>query len=553
MNKKLLTMEDLVSFCAQNKLYKFNASESGYKVCVQVPSVYEKDDSESTDSILYAKLKLFHTGRNRNGSNVTKEAAKKCMDSLKYKPILANFCEIDGIKDFTSHDMEITEDGVNYLEHQIGCITADEPTIVEEDDGRNFVYAKGAIPREYTDAAEIIERKDGTKLSVEIAVNSMEYNIKDKELALNDIEIIGVTLLGKNPQTGENVEEGMKGARLDIEDFSIPNNSVKFEQSEKLIEILEKLNLTLSNFNIDADFSAKDNSKEGGNDQMKFDELLAKYGKTADDVTFEYENLSDEELETAFEKAFADSASEEANAEGDEPEEAEANNDEVIPVEDDVKTSTDETDIPEKKPTYSIKSHVTQKEFEISLGEKHTAISEIVNATYEDEGCWYWCDVFEGESDVENYVVMHGYDRIYKQAYKFENNAYSLIGERVEVFAKYLTKEESDALDLMRSTYSSISEKLAKYEAEPEKLEIFSSKEYEAVSNSEEFKALADEKAHFDMSVEDVRKKADEILLNYAKSGNLNFAINEPKEKVSQKKIISSKKKAGRYGSIFSK
>ena len=36
----------------------------------------------------------------------------------------------------------------------------------------------------------------------------------------------------------------------------------------------------------------------------KFEELLAKYGKTADEVTFEYENLSDEELEVAFKEAF---------------------------------------------------------------------------------------------------------------------------------------------------------------------------------------------------------------------------------------------------------
>lgn len=553
MNKKLLTMEDLVSFCSQNKLYKFDASESGYKVCVQVPSVYEKDDSESTDSILYVNLKMFHTGRNRNGSNVTTEAAKKCMDNLKYKPILANFCEIDGIKDFTSHDMEITEDGVNYLEHQIGCVTADEPTIVAEGDGRNFVYAKGAIPREYTDAAEIIERKDGTKLSVEIAVNSMEYNVKEKELVLNDIEIIGVTLLGKNPNTGADVEEGMQGARLDIADFSIPNDSVKFEQSEKLIEILERLNSTLSNFNIDADNSAKDNSKEGGNNQMKFDELLAKYGKTVEDITFEYENLSDEELETAFEEAFAEDASNEAESEGDEAEEAESNDGEAEPVEDDDKASSDDTDIPEKKPTYSIKCHSTQKEFEISLSEIENAISDLVNATY-GEDYWYWCTVYQGKSDIENYVIMRNWeDKIYKQNYKFENNAYTLVGERVEVFAKYLTKEESNALELMRSNYSSISEKLAKYEAEPEKLEILSSKEYEAVCNSDEFKALADEKEHFKMSVEEVRKKADEILLNYAKSGNLNFSAKEPDKQISQKKIISSKKKVGRYGSIFSK
>jgi hypothetical protein len=67
---------------------------------------------------LYAKVKIFHTNTNRNHSNVTKEAAEKSLDGIKYKPLLANFCEIDGIKDFTSHDMEFNDDGtINYLEH----------------------------------------------------------------------------------------------------------------------------------------------------------------------------------------------------------------------------------------------------------------------------------------------------------------------------------------------------------------------------------------------------------------------------------------------------
>lgn len=36
----------------------------------------------------------------------------------------------------------------------------------------------------------------------------------------------------------------------------------------------------------------------------KFEELLKKYEKTVDDITFTYEGLSDEELEAAFAKAF---------------------------------------------------------------------------------------------------------------------------------------------------------------------------------------------------------------------------------------------------------
>lgn len=129
MRKKLLTLEDLVLFCSENKLQKFSAEESGYQICVQVPSVYAKDEEQPNDSLLMGTVKLLHTNRNRNGSNVTKKAAERCMSSIQYKPLLANFTELeDGSMDFTSHDMEINDDGsINYLEHQIGCFTSDKP------------------------------------------------------------------------------------------------------------------------------------------------------------------------------------------------------------------------------------------------------------------------------------------------------------------------------------------------------------------------------------------------------------------------------------------
>ena len=58
---------------------------------------------------------------------------------------------------------------------------------------------------------------------------------------------------------------------------------------------------------------------------MKFEELLAKYGKTVEEVTFEIEGLSDEELEAKFAEVFdADD-----NTGDDEEENGDDNNDNV--------------------------------------------------------------------------------------------------------------------------------------------------------------------------------------------------------------------------------
>ena len=201
--------------------------------------------------MLIGNVRLMHTNINRNGSKLTEKAAKECLSSIAYKPILANFCTVDGVDDFTSHDMEINDDGsVTYIEKQVGCFTADKPTIDKDPDekGRKYIYAKAAIPREYTKAAEIIERKGGTKLSAELAINSMSYDTNEHCLILDSVTVMGATLLGTNPETGEAVQEGMEGARLDIADFSESSNSVF--NNNRLIESLDRLTDMLSNFNI---------------------------------------------------------------------------------------------------------------------------------------------------------------------------------------------------------------------------------------------------------------------------------------------------------------
>ena len=306
MHKKILTLDDLVKFCEQQNFSRFSSVESGYQLCVTVPAKFEKDDSDDS-LMLFADVLLMHTAENRNHSALTEKAGKKCLSSIPYKPVLANFAEFDGEWDFTSHDIEIDDDGnYNYIERQVGCFTADKATLDDEPDdkGRKYIHARVAIPREYTKAAEIIERKNGTKVSAELAVNEMSYNVDEHLLYLDDVEVMGVTLLGRNPETGEEVGEGMEGARLDIADFSIENNSVIANQQDKLIESLDKLTNMLSNFNINPADSGE--SKEGGSNLVKFKELLEKYGKTVEDIEFDYSDLSDEDLEAKFAEVFGE-------------------------------------------------------------------------------------------------------------------------------------------------------------------------------------------------------------------------------------------------------
>lgn len=559
----MLTLEDLVKFCEQQNFAKFSSAESGYQLCVTVPAKFEKDDSDDSQ-MLFADVLLMHTSENRNHSSLTEKAAKRCLSSIAYKPVLANFAEFDGEWDFTSHDIEIDEDGnYNYIERQVGCFTADKATLDDEEDdkGRKYIHAKVAIPREYTKAAEIIERKNGTKVSAELAVNEMSYNAEEHLLYLDDVEVMGVTLLGRNPETGEEVGEGMEGARLDIADFSIQNNSVIANQQDRLIESLDKLTTMLANFNINPAESGE--LKEGGNLVNKFEELLEQYGKTIEDIDFEYDNLTDEELEAKFAEVFGESAGEgedepEPTSDDDDTAEEDFADEEQNDEEDEKAEDGDDEEFEEEvaednQREFSVTCGDSVRNFAVSMSEVLAAMSELVNNTYsETDNDYYSVDVYESEKS----VVMVGWwsGKAYKQSYKVRNDVYTLTGDRVAVKPVYLTADEEAKLDEMRSNYSLISEKLAKYESEPQKVAILESDDYANVADVEAFVELKKQENHFDLSVDEVTKKANQILLDYAKHNSIKFSDDSEKKSVGQKKLpVGSKRKSSRYGNLFSK
>ena len=150
--KKLLTLEQLVQFCEQNKFHSFSSKDTGYTLSVQVPGNLNFSDKEDED-LLYTTVKVCHTLLNRNGSYISEKNMKKAMPTLKYKPLLASIVEDEnGELDFNGHDMEFNEDGsVNYIEKQIGTFTVDEPYLeYDKEQDKTYVMATAVIPREYT-------------------------------------------------------------------------------------------------------------------------------------------------------------------------------------------------------------------------------------------------------------------------------------------------------------------------------------------------------------------------------------------------------------------
>ena len=538
--KKLLTLEDLAKFCKEQNFSNFSSKDTGYQLSVQVPANFEVDGNTYQDNtLLFGKVKVFHIGPNRNGSSVTKNAAEKALSTIAYKPLLANFCEVDGVKDFTSHDMELNDDGsVTYVEHQIGCFTADAPVIqYDETTEKEFVFAKVAIPREYTDACDIIERKNGTKVSVELLVNEMNYSAKDDILELTDIIVQGCTCLGTNPETGDSVEEGMQGARLDIVDFSVDNNSIvdksNNELNSKMLEILEKLNDTISNFNI------QNFNQEGGENAMnKFEELLNLYGLTSEEIEFEVEGLSDEDLEAKFVEVYGDAE--------------EFKKKKKCSDEEDESEEEDFAGCGKKKKRCAVNTENSTVEFELSHDDIRMALYGLLESTW-DENSYAWvCEVYD------NYFIYQketygdeGYDyKYYKQSYSKNEDNVELSGDPVEVFSTFVTESEKTALDMIRSQYDELKafkENVEKQELKVQKDAILESAEYAEIKDSEEFKALVADAEKY--SVDELKVKAD-LIFAAAMKKKFNFEAKPEKKSVGINFNAKPNKKSA-YGNLF--
>lgn len=558
MNKlsKILTLDDLYQFFVeQNKTVNFSSKDSGTPIIVTTNGFFETNESDMPE-MLKLELKVCHTDTNRNGSHISTENMEKAMPTLKYRPILAYIHELeDGTKDFYAHNIEIIEheDGeteINYIEKQVGCFTADDPWLkYDEENDKTYVHAYAVIPEGYTEAADIIRRKGGTKVSCELIINELSYNAKEKYLDLTDFIFGGCTLLGCDEQ-GNEIGEGMLGSRADISDFC--HKEPAYTYQEKLIKTLEKLNVVLESFN--------NNSEEkGGIEMNKFEELLAKYGKTAEEVTFEIEGLSDEELEEKFKEAFEDDNDESKLDDDDESDSENDDGDNSDDEEEPITTEEEACGKKKKKKKCSIDSDGNMSvSFEISHEDIRGALFNLIGVYEEEDNEWYWIT-----NVYDDYFIFENWDgnKMYKQSYSVDGDNVTLSGDRQEVFKMILTESEKLAIEKMREDYASLEAKYNELktfkdnydaaELKAKKDAIFARSEYSVLAEDEAFKTLVADAEKY--SVDEVEAKAKAIFADYViNTGAFSTKDNgENKPKVLGFNFNKKEDKKSPYGNLF--
>ena len=555
VKRKLMTIDDLVKFCREQNFTKFSSKESGYKLAVQVPTTFEIDENVDDDhrGMLKLKFRIFHTGLNRNGSFVSEEAAKDAMPTIKNRPILAAIHQLDtGEWDFESHNFEIVkndetgEEEIVYIEKQVGSFDESEPFFeYDEELDKTYVCGYGYIAEDYTRACDIIRRKNGTKNSCELSIEELSFNAKESYLSLDKFYVAASTLLGSK-KDGTEIGEGMLGSRADIADFSEHNNSM-LSKSEKLVEVLEKLNTTLSNFQIDNN----QRKEEAEVDEEIFEQVTEETTETIEEVV----------VEEAVEEVTEESTEEVVVTE-EESEETTEETPEVVVTEEVVEVVEEaaEENVEEIEQFEQVDNLV--RTFEISHEDLRYALYNLLAAFESVDNEWYYITaVFDTYFTYENW---NG-SKIYGQAYLKDGDNVSFDGERYNLHKEYLTDAEYAELMSMRSNYAS----LVQFKEDTENAQLHAQREailydvkYSALAEkddnnefkNESFAKLVSEMDNY--SLTDLEKELKSVFADYITNGGQFAYAGEPEVKpVVNKKTFatSTEKKISRYGNLFKK
>ena len=542
MSKKIMTIDELYSFCLKNNFSKFNSKDFGDELSVEMHGNFEKQkktDDRLVEGMTPFVSNAFHDHVNLNKSNIEENIFKENVPSSNLRPILANIKldEETNELDFGSHDFHIEkvtsvdENGnkvevekIIYDEQPIGVIDGSRTNIEYDKDAKvNRAVLHGYLYDEYcSDAIDILNRRGTVDCSIELCIRTMSFDGKNKVLNLDDFYVSGLTLLSAK------TKPGMAGSNFKIEDFSSCDTKVSFSNEEKLIELLERIDKKLSNFD-------NKNPKEGGNEKNMFEKLLEKYGKTIEDITFEYEGLSDEELEAKFSAEFEEDTSTSTSSDGEDNSNTSNTND---------------------------KYELFNKLFEISFDETKYALNSLCSIYRNDSE---WCYV---HTVYEDYFIMQDWDsdKYYKQSYQKDGDNVSLSGERIEMFAMLLTESEKISVEEMRSNYAALKE----FKENAEKNELHAQKE--ELINSEKYSVLAEKNENGEYtntafaelvknmdnySLTDLETQIKVIHSDYI-SEHSNFSVNKPIENktVSMKMFTNpntKKTKSSRYGDLFKK
>lgn len=254
---------------------------------------------ESNSSFDKARLLIAYTGKNRNNTFISKESFEKAIPTAYNCPVVARYTRTDDGGELGEHEGEFitnpdgSQEWVN-ITQPVGVIPESATWSWEtiDDNGTLHEYlSTDVLLWKRQEAYKKIKNDGIVKQSMEINVSDGSF--KDGCYHINSFEFTAFCLLGS--------------AEPCFESAALFTFSQEEEQGfrDEMREMLNELKdyYALANENII--------TKEVNDKMNKFEELLAKYNLTKEDIKFDYTDMSDEELEARFSEEFENTEDEE--------------------------------------------------------------------------------------------------------------------------------------------------------------------------------------------------------------------------------------------------
>lgn len=547
--RKIMSVDELYSFCLKNNFSHFSSDESGKELMVRMNGSFEKEsenEDKHKEGLTPFVSRAFHDHVNLNMSEISEESFNENVPSANFRPILAHITtNSDDELDFGSHDYYVTSDKdgndkVVYEEQPIGVIDGSKTSVEYDEKAKvNRAVLHGYLYDEYCqDAIDILNRRGTVDCSIELSIRELSFNAKNGTLVLDDFYVSGLTLLSKD------VNPGMAGSNFKIEDFAVDKNAIETFSNDKLVEALEKLTSILESFEI------KEKTMKGGTELNKehFEEEVTE----TKEVT---ETEESEEEVTTTEEESEETVEETSEEENEETEESQEESEQVV-EESDATTEESETE------SFS-KDELFNKLFDISFEDIRYALNALCSIYRNDSEWCYVSQVYD------EYFIMQDWDsdKYYKQSYTRDEDNIALAGERTEMFAMLLTESEKISIEEMRSNYAELKafkEEIELNELREKKKEILDSEKYEILAQKDEegkfvnkdYEKLVSEMDNY--SLADLETEIKVLHSDYV-SEHGNFALSNSKEEkpvTSKKQFVNVNKKASkpsRYGKLFAK
>ena len=433
---------------------------------INLPVTYEVSDYVD-DRFKKVKIWIAHTGENLNYSIFTKESLEKMSETLPYVPIVGYIEKNEEDEnDFSDHRNSITiKDGdvnIEYMCHAYGFIPEGAKSSFEIRDGKEWLVGEGYLWTKFEKSVDIFSNSNNSK-SQSMEIDNIDGFIDNEgRVNVDNARFSALCILG------DDVSPGMQGSTIEM--FNA--NSVKDEIKEMVYEFSKKGDKSL-----EKDTKEKvDEFVEEKDKEVKTD---AKKAKTDSD-----KKDTEEKVEDVKKNAKKDSN--------------ETDEDKKKFVEEDEEDTEDEEDV-EKEDD---KEKKFQLVFEISHEDIRRSLYSSIASDDKDE--WNWIiEIFDDHFiyQHENYKDGKLDDKFYDVKYTVEND-YVSIGEKVEVFSKFLTKEEFDKIDADRNRVEELETELTtlkEFKAEKEtadKMEILET--YSEKLSEEKFKEFSEGIANFE-------------------------------------------------------